>query len=270
MARNLITIDEVVNDFILSVGQDDFASDATDTLVRNLALRGLREFGFDMLKIVKSIKLPVNQDLKTVDLPDDYVDIIKIGYVGNDGLVYIFGHNKNINYSQAYVKDASGIPIDTDGDGVYDREDDKGEVELFQSAKGYDQFIFRNFLYDNSYGAVYGLGGGHYSGEYRMNHEQNRIELSIGGNLDTVVIEYVADEARSSNPSVNIYAEPALRSYIYYKLIERKNAVPQGEKARARQEYYNEKRLANARIKSFNKDEALKTIRKNFKQSPKY
>jgi hypothetical protein len=84
------------------------------------------------------------------------------------------------------------------------------------------------------------------------------------------VIEYVADEARSSNPSVNIYAEPALRSYIYYKLIERKNAVPQGEKARARQEYYNEKRLANARIKSFNKDEALKTIRKNFKQSPKY
>jgi hypothetical protein len=103
-----------------------------------------------------------------------------------------------------------------------------------------------------------------------MNHEQNRIELSIGGNLDTVVIEYVADEARSSNPSVNIYAEPALRSYIYYKLIERKNAVPQGEKARARQEYYNEKRLANARIKSFNKDEALKTIRKNFKQSPKY
>jgi hypothetical protein len=42
-----------------------------------------------------------------------------------------------------------------------------------------------------------------------------------------------------------------------------------GEKARARQEYYNEKRLANARLKSFTKEEALKTIRKNFKQSPK-
>ena len=41
------------------------------------------------------------------------------------------------------------------------------------------------------------------------------------------------------------------------------------EKSRARQEYYNEKRLANARLKSFTKEEALKTIRKNFKQSPK-
>lgn len=270
MARNLITIDEVVNDFILSVGQDDFASDATDTLVRNLALRGLREFGFDMLKIVKSIKLPVNKSLRTVNLPDDYVDIIKIGYVGSDGLVYIFGHNKNINYSQIYVTDASGNPIDSDGDGVYDRVDNKGTIELTQSVKGYDQYIFRNFLYDNSYGAVYGLGGGHYNGEYRVNHEQNRIELAVGDTIDYVVIEYVADEARSSNPSVHIYAEPALRSYIYYRLVERKNTVPLGEKARARQEYYNERRLANARLKSFNKDEAFKTIRKNFKQSPKY
>ena len=43
-----------------------------------------------------------------------------------------------------------------------------------------------------------------------------------------------------------------------------------GEKMRARQEYYNERRIANARLKSFSKDEALKIIRKNFKQSPKY
>ena len=135
MARNLITIDEVVNDFILTVGQDDFASDATDTLVRNLALRGLREFGFDMLKIVKSIKLPVNSALRTVNLPDDYVDIVKIGYVGSDGLVYIFGHNKNINYSQVYVNDANGNPIDTDGDGVLSADDcDDTNPDVFPGA----------------------------------------------------------------------------------------------------------------------------------------
>ena len=56
---------------------------------------------------------------------------------------------------------------------------------------------------------------------------------------------------------------------MYYRLIERKANVPAGEKSRARQEYYNERRLANARLKSFTKEEALKTIRKNFKQSPK-
>ena len=103
-----------------------------------------------------------------------------------------------------------------------------------------------------------------------MNFEQNRIELSTSDSVDYIVIEYIADEARSVNPSIHIYAEPALRSYIYYRLIERKTNVPLGEKARARQEFYNEKRLANSRINAVTKEEILKTVRKNFKQSPKY
>jgi len=88
--------------------------------------------------------------------------------------------------------------------------------------------------------------------------------------VSEVVIEYVADEARSKNPSIHVYLEEALASYMYYKIVERKASVPANEKARARQEYYNERRKANARIKSFTKEEALKTIRKNFKQSPKF
>ena len=67
-----------------------------------------------------------------------------------------------------------------------------------------------------------------------------------------------------------MYAEEALMSYMYYKIIERKSSIPANEKARARTEYYNERRKANARMKSFTKEEALKTIRKNYKQSPKF
>ena len=69
---------------------------------------------------------------------------------------------------------------------------------------------------------------------------------------------------------VHVYLEEALRSYIYYKLCERKSSVPANEKARARAEYYNERRKANARMSNFTKEEALKTIRSNYKQSPKY
>jgi hypothetical protein len=67
-----------------------------------------------------------------------------------------------------------------------------------------------------------------------------------------------------------VYAEEALRCYIYYKLVERKTTVPANEKNRARSEYYNERRKANARLSHFTKDEALTTIRKNFMQAPKY
>lgn len=270
MARNLVTIDEIVNDYVLTMGSDDFGADVSDTLVRNYALRGLRDLGFDILKVVKSIKLPVTTANNSVELPDDFVDLVKIGVVGSDGLLYVFGQNKNINASMQYVLDSSSQPIDSDNDGIYDRESAKVVPAPTSAERGYESYMFRNYLLETTYGALYGLGGGNYSGEYRMNSEQNRIELSTSDSIGYVVIEYIADEARSVNPSVHIYAENALRSYIYYRLIERKTSVPLGEKARARQEYYNERRLANSRLNAVSKEEILKTIRKNFKQSPKY
>lgn len=270
MARNYIPLDQVVGDFIATLDGDDFGSNVSDTLVRGYALRGIREFGFDVSKRVKSLLLDINTTNNTAELPDDFVDYTKIGIVGADGLVYVLGENKNINVSMAYVEDAQGNPIDSDGDGIYDRVDAKGERIDFNRLRGFDSYVFRNYLYENTYGQLYGIGGGNYTGEFRMNLEQNRIELSVQQNTDKIVMEYIADEARSSNPSVHVYIEPALRAYIYYHIIERKSNVPMSEKARARQEYYNERRLSNARMKSFSKEEILKTIRKNTKQAPKF
>lgn len=269
MARNRITVDQIVNDFILTSDGDDFVAGVSNTVVRNFALRGVREMGFDMLKRVRSLKLDVESN-NTVTLPEDFVDYTKIGTVGSDGLVYVFGENKNINHSQKYSTDTAGNKIDSDNDGVYDREDAKGTTSSLPGYRGHDSYIFRNYLHEATEGRLYGAGGGQYGGEFRINYDQNRIELGTADGIDTIVIEYIADEARSTNPTIHIYAESALRAYVYYKLIERKSTVPANEKMRARQEYYNERRIANARLKSFTKEEALKTIRKNFTQGPKY
>jgi hypothetical protein len=273
MSRNYIPISQVVNDFVVTLDGDDYVSYASDNIVRSFALRGVREMGFDMLKVVRSLKLPVSNN-NTVTLPDDFIDWTKVGVVGGDGLVYVLGENKNINMSQKY-SESGGYYYDSDGDGLYDREDSKsatasGSPSVDSSiSEGMNSYLFRNFVYDNSHGTLYGSGGGKYFGEFRVNLDQNRIEIQSNSSIGEVVIEYVADEARATNPRIHIYAEEALRSYIYYKLIERKAAVPANEKARARQEYYNERRKANARMKSFTKEELLKTIRKNSKQAPK-
>ena len=269
MARDTVSVEQIVNDLVLTMDGDDFANNANATVLRNYALRGIRELGFDIMKRIKSLKLDINTDNDTVELPDDFVDYTKIGIVGGDGLIYVFGENKNQNMAMQYKTDASGNPIDSDSDGVYDREDAKFTSSARGTMSDFESYTFRNFLYEGNIGRAYGIGGGKYSGEFRINYEQNRIELYSTSQYDEVVIEYIADEARSTNPSIHIYAENALRSYIYYRLVERKANVPMGEKMRARQEYYNERRLANARLKSFTKEEALKTIRKNYKQSPK-
>ena len=152
---------------------------------------------------------------------------------------------------------------------MYDRIDAKTATTGGDTSTSFNSTVFRDYYYGNQ-NAIYGAGGGRYRGEFRVNLDQNRIEISPISNVSEVVIEYVADEGRSQNPSVHVYLEEALRAYMYYKIVERKASVPANEKARARQEYYNERRKANGRIKSFTKEEALKTIRKNYKQSPKF
>lgn len=275
MARNTVPLNQIINDFIITMAEDDFAGTASDNQVRTHALRGIRELGFDVSNKIRSLKLTINSANNTVELPDDYVGWSKIGVVGSDNLVYVLGENKNINYSQAYDAGAgvkaptSATANDSDGDGVYDRIDDKTSTGDVGIQSGFNSTIFRDYYY-GAQNAIYGAGGGRYRGEFRVNLDQNRIEISPMSGVSEIVIEYVADEARSKNPEVHVYLEEALMSYMYYKIIERRSSVPANEKARARQEYYNERRKANSRMKSFTKEEALKTIRKNFKQSPKF
>ena len=280
MARNTVPLNQIINDFIITIADDDYAGNASDTQIRTHALRGIRELGFDVSKKIKSLKLKVDSTNNTVELPDDYVDWSKIGSVGTDGIIYVLGENKNINYSQSYAAangtavDNAASAVDSDGDGLNDRIDSKSATSGSSSnsdslSQGFNSFIFRNYVYGAA-NALYGIGGGHRNGQFRVNLDQNRIEIDTASNVSEVVIEYVADEARSKNPSVNVYAEEALMAYMYYKIIERKASVPMGEKQRARQEYYNERRKANSRIKSFTKEDALRTIRKNYKQAPKF
>jgi len=274
MARNQTQLSQVIDDFIISLDSDNYAAGASDNIIRSYALRGIREMGFDILKKIRSLKITVDTTNNTAEFPDDFVDWSKIGVVGSDGIVYALGENKNINQSQAYAT-ANGSTYDSDNDGLLERVDSKGATDSGSPSvgsdlnDGMDSYVFRNYVYGGNEGRLYGAGGGQYYAEFRVNMDQNRIELRGNSSINEIVIEYIADEARSTNPSVHVYAEEALRAYIYYKIIERKSSVPANEKMRARSEYYNERRLANARIKSFTKEEALKTIRKNFKQAPK-
>lgn len=265
MAKNTISASEIVNEFMALREDDDFLASTSEYTINHYVLRGIREMGFDTSKVVRSIKIGITASNNTVTLPADYVDMVKIGVVGSDGMVYVLGENKNINYSQSNhgTDDAPSIgstSVDskTPTAGIGTSADDE-----------FDQYIFHNYFAAGGYGKLYGLGGGQRYGDYRINLDQNRIEIDTDKGISEVVLEYVADEATATNPSIHIYATEALRSYVYYKIIERRSNVPMGEKQRARKEYYNNLRLAKARLSNFTKEEALRIIRKNFKQSPK-
>lgn len=306
MSQHKVKVSQVINDFRLTMDGDDYASNVSDVALRNFALRGIREIGFDLGRKIKSVKLEIKSN-NTVALPNDFVGLSKVGVVDEDGIVRVFGENRNINYSRKYNEYAGGNGPDTvlrinnqyniaeaNSQGLTDTSDvtsiyQQGDHDITQnrvlntvadktsttSGSTPDDgdlsfYIFENYLYQGGSGRLYGMGGGNLAGDYRLNLDENRIEIDTNSGETHVIVEYVADEARSNDPEVHTYAEEALRCYIYYKIVERKSSVPNAEKARARAEYYNERRKANARLSTFTKDEALKTIRKNFMQAPKY
>ena len=278
---NYVTLSDVISDYKITMDGDDYVANASDIAIRNFALRGIREFGFDVTSRIKSIKIDINTANNTVSLPDDFVDVLKLGVVGADGVVTVLGQNKSVNYNRRIeqvsgadttsTSDSAQGPLDIDVNLILNREDDKTSTSGdTQPAQDYAFYVFQNYMYQGSIGRLYGVGGGLRVGDYRINLDENRIEIDVNDGTTSVILEYIADEARSTNPVIHVYAEEALRSYIYYKLCERKSIVPANEKARARSEYYNERRKAKARLSNFSKDEALKVIRKNFKQAPKY
>ena len=270
---NYVTLSQLLGDYKITVDTDDYGANVSDAALRNFALRGIREFGFDVTSRIKSVKLDIDTSNNTVALPDDYVDLLKIGVVSDDGVLRTLGQNKHINYSRKFESNSNDFdsqegPLNIDANLVKDKEDDKTATS--SSNENYDYYIFENYLYQGGVGRLYGVGGGARAGDYRINLDQNRIEIDTNSNSSNVVIEYVSDEARSTNPVIHVYAEEALRCYIHYKICERKSSVPAGEKQRARAEYYNERRKARIRLSNFSKAQALNTIRKNFKLAPKY
>jgi len=285
IGHNYVSLREVIVDYMLTMDEDDYASSATEYAIRNMALRGIREFGFDVQPSVRSLKRTL-QSNNTIILPDDFVDVIKIGTVDENGIVRAFAENKNLNISQIYDTDdsitnqsGSGGLDDTGQTGnrrniidnrIENRKDDLTATNSEANNEDIDWYIFENYLYQGSLGRMYGLGGGKLRGTYRINYDQNRIEIDSEAGVTEVVIEYISDSARSTDPVVHVYAEEALRAFIYYKIVERKSSVPAGEKQRARQEYYNERRKARARLSNFSKTEAMNVIRRNFKLVPKY
>jgi hypothetical protein len=236
-----ISVEEVIQNLLIEEGK---SSEHEYLRYFNLAMSGLKELNFDTVRQVKSIELEIDHK-NTVNLPTDYVSYLRIATTNSNGELNYLGARDRINLvhgtTSTNVEDKTQHPVFTDntpGDGLWGR---------------------------------YGQGGGNNAnGYYRENFEEETIEFSsVTGR---VIIEYISDgssDLEGDQIKIHSFAEEALKSYIYWKSIYRKRAVNMNEKMLAKKEYYNQKRLARARMQSFNKQEAMQTTRKAFKQSPK-
>jgi len=231
---NFIKIEEIVKDYL-----GDQEKYSTHELIRliNIANRGLRQLTYDILGDVKIDLIEVSSALR-IDLPDDYVDYSFIGIVGSDGRIHTLGKKNDIPMAGSQ----NTVP-----------------------KIGVDQY--------GSSGGIFGLGGGqNENGYYRpiIDADNWQMVLTSIAAGKWIYLEYINDGRQSdNNTKIHPYAEEALLAYIAWKDIANRRAVSLSEKQLRRADFYNEKRLANSRLKSFTKEEAIQQSRKAFKQAPR-
>lgn len=232
--RKHITVDEVVRSVLGDEGKV-----TTHEYLRYLEIanRGLKELTYDILGDTKVALINIGTSLRA-DLPVDFVDYTYVGVVGSDGILHNYGIKRD-------------IPLVGTGNTVRRRQ-----VASYSRTAG-----------------VYGMGGGQNTNGYyspNIDYENWQMVFTSAETSGYVYLEYISDgRSEGGENVVHPYAEEALIAWTYWKAIARKRGYSGAEKADARFEYYNQKRLANARLKSFTKEEMLQQSRKNFKQAPK-
>ena len=234
-----VELEEIINDLLVEEGK---TSENDFLRYFKLGMNGMKELNFDVAGGIRTVELLVDSNALTVDLPSDYVKYTKIGVYGKDGDVHPLGLRTDKSLISTVVNDIA-------------TNDDELNPTYFE------------------YSQEYGIGGGNNAnGYYRVDTEGSTIQFTSALSSKKVIIEYISNSLihpTEGKVVVHEFLVDAVKSYIYWKSIQRRRGIDIGEKDSAKVDWYNQKRVARARMLSFNKQEALQTIRKSFKQAPK-
>lgn len=201
-----------------------------------LAFSGMEELGLDFFYQIKSLKLPVNSNL-TVNLPDDYLNYSKVGVLNSQGEIIPMGYNSNLT---------------TYADLLPNREQltqDDTLVDLIQ----FNTPIWYNYWNNGVFSQLYGLpSGSPFIGTFKIDNHNGVLLLSENYGYEYVMLEYVATPKQGEEYYIPIQFKTALMWYIAYNDIAmmpntRKGSL--GDKEQRRRQYFNERRLANARYR---------------------
>jgi hypothetical protein len=273
MAKNLISLSDIVNDYILSRLDDSFDKYADPQVVRMAAVRTFRDLQLDATRSIKSLRLPVNTLRYTVTLPNDFISYTKIGVLV-DGEIISIKVNNNLSIAEdvfldndgAEILDSNGHPLTTDIP-----IDELTGVSHFPNEITNAGYFFNNYQYGQFKGRLYGLGGGNNIwGECRFDHQNNIIQLEAGFRYEEIVLEYISDQSLDLDPMIPVQMENAMWDGMYSRIIDRSSSVPQSVKSEAKATYLRSKRHAKARLNSPTKQEILDSIYRRFQLAPKF
>lgn len=251
-------LDKVVREFLIESGRTEHRYGQA----LQFGISCLRELEFDVTGSPTIKNLTVN-DNDTVDLPDDYVNYVRIGYYDIYGRFKQLGVNEDIGLNRTLT--------DCGTRGKRTAVDDTREADDIWIPYPLEYYA-EHYRNGEDIGRYYGAGGGNNArGGFRIDKSYSQIQLENYRGGDTLVLEYIADLNKSEgNFDVHPFAVETVKSWIDWKMNASNPNVPQGFTESKRFLYSRNKKLLIARMASMSIQDLLQAFRKGNKASPKF
>ena len=232
-ARNYITIDSVINDYI----DESEQSVHKYAKLYNIAVRGMEKLGLDFFYKIRSVKIPIDTTNYTAELPNDYISYTKIGVLNSVGEIIPLKFNNKMTYYADQQPDRLALTQDNTIATWY-----QSDLPLWFNY--WDGYGFQN---------IYGLpSGSPFVGSFNIDDANGVVLLNQYFYYSYLMIEYLS----SGNPDepfrIPIQFREALLSFLAWRDIASMPSTRKGnlgDKRDRKQEFYNQRRIANAQFK---------------------
>ncbi len=273
-----VTLESIVNDYIMSRDQDDYTLTVPRHKIVYQARQAFKEFHYDVLQEIRVATLDLNPDTLNITLPPDFVNYVRISYVDDNGMLQPMAKNDKMAIGAEYLQDHEyKILYDDGGCPLQDHEAYlgriKGEGKNTEGLVDTDLGIAHSYAVCSSgFEPNRNMSNTFINGSYKVDKARGIVQFdsSVGG--QTIVLEYISDGLFTGclglperEIRVHKFAEDAVRDSIYYKLIKQRRNVPNNEKTRARKEFYNSRRLSKLRLSTLRYAELIQSFKKQSK-----
>ena len=266
-----VSLDDIINNFIVAyIGAGKLIPSAKRTDIMFHAKRGLQEFSYDTLKVIKSQELTIPPSL-SLAIPQDYVNYVRLSWVDDAGAKHIIYPTRvTSNPTELPIQDNTGQPT----------QDQAGANLLSQQSLTEERWKDRSLTTDlqpDDYriprrdfllGQRYGLQPeeAQVNGMFTINERTGTFSFSsdLAGKL--IILEYISDNlAYDADMKVPKMAEQAMYMHIAYSILSGRSGIPEYIVQRFKRDRSSALRNAKIRLSNIKIEEIAQVFRNKSK-----
>jgi hypothetical protein len=266
-----ISLDDIINNFIVAyVGAGKLIPSAKRTDIMFHAKRGMQEFSYDTLKVIKSQELTIPPSLSII-IPQDYVNYVKCSWVDDAGAKHIIYPTRvTSNPTELPIQDDTGEPTqDQAGDNLLSAQ--SLTEERWQSQDQTNNWRPDDYKYPFNEGLIgqrYGLQPeeAQVNGKFTINERTGTFSFSsdLAGKL--IILEYISDGlAFDLDMKLPKMAEQAMYMHIAYSILSGRSGVPEYIVNRFKRDRSSALRTAKIRLSNIKIEEIAQVFRNKSK-----